>query len=369
MNEGIVHALNKLAYAYDTFFYQFTDWEKDDKFCELFRKKLKSQAYRCVFSVNYAPLLSNICEELGVLYISWVYDSPIHIRNMSSMTNSCNQIYFFDRGQALLFEQQGVCVGHLPLAVDTELWQKKIEGNRLLQKTDVSMVGQLYQTQYQYFTAPLDQYEKGYLEGIINAQLKIYGGYLIPELVTEKLLSSMNTIYKKVSSDGFQIQRRELEYLLAQEVTGRERYLALALLSKRFEVELYSADIDERLKDVVFQGYADYSSKMPQVFAKTKVNLNISLKTIRTGIPLRVLDIMGCGGFVISNYQEEIAEHFQIGQECEIYENLEDLVVKTEFYLHNEELRNRIAMAGCEKVKRDFSFEDRIRQILGGESR
>ena len=108
MNEGIVRALNKLAYAYDTFFYQFADWEKDDKFCELFRKKLKSQAYRCVFSVNYAPLLSNICEELGVLYISWVYDSPIHIRNMSSMTNSCNQIYFFDRGQALLFEQQGI---------------------------------------------------------------------------------------------------------------------------------------------------------------------------------------------------------------------------------------------------------------------
>lgn len=365
MNEGIEHALNKLVYAYDTFFYQFTDWEKDDKFCELFRDKLKSQAYRCVISVNYAPLISNICEELGVPYISWVYDSPIHIRNMSSMTNSCNQIYFFDRGQAQAFEQQGVCAKHLPLAVDSEGWQKIIGKHQLTQKTDVSMVGQLYQTQYQYFTAPLDQYEKGYLEGIINTQMKIYGGYLIPELITEKLLSSMNTIYKKVSSDGFQIQRRELEYLLAQEVTGRERYLALALLSKRFEVELYSADRDERLKDVVFRGYADYSSKMPQVFAKTKVNLNISLKTIRTGIPLRVLDIMGCGGFVISNYQEEIAEYFQIGQECEVYENLEDLVVKTEFYLHNEEIRNRIAMAGCEKVKRDFSFEDRIRQILG----
>ena len=143
MNEGIVRALNKLAYAYDTFFYQFADWEKDDKFCELFRKKLKSQAYRCVFSVNYAPLLSNICEELGVLYISWVYDSPIHIRNMSSMTNSCNQIYFFDRGQAQVFEQQGVCAKHLPLAVDSEGWQKITGKHQLTQKTDVSMVGQL----------------------------------------------------------------------------------------------------------------------------------------------------------------------------------------------------------------------------------
>ena len=365
MNEGIERALNKLEYPYDTFFYQFTDWERDDRFCELFREKLKSQTYRCVLSVNYAPLISDICEELGVLYISWVYDSPVHIRNTESMTNSCNRIYFFDRGQAQIFEQQGICAKHLPLAVDTEVWKRAIGGHPLTQKADVSMVGQLYQTQYQYFTAPLDQYERGYLEGIINAQMKIYGGYLIPELVTDKLLSSMNGVYKRVASDGFQMQRRELEYLLAQEVTGRERYLALALLSKRFDVELYSLDRDERLKDVVFCGYADYSSKMPQVFAQTRINLNISLKTIRTGIPLRILDIMGCGGFVMSNYQEELSEYFTIGQECEIYENLEDLVVKTEFYLHNEDLRRQIAVAGFEKVKRDFSFEERIKHMLG----
>lgn len=365
MNEGMERALNKLEYPYDTFFYQFTDWERDDRFCELFREKLKSQAYRCVLSVNYAPLISDICEELGVLYISWVYDSPVHIRNTESMTNSCNRIYFFDRGQAQIFEQQGICAKHLSLAVDTEVWKKVIGEHPLTQKVDVSMVGQLYQTQYQYFTAPLDQYERGYLEGIINAQMKIYGGYLIPELVTDELLSSMNGVYKRVASDGFQMQRRELEYLLAQEVTGRERYLALALLSKRFDVEFYSLDRDERLKDVVFCGYADYSSKMPQVFAQTRINLNISLKTIRTGIPLRILDIMGCGGFVMSNYQEELAEYFTIGQECEIYENLEDLVVKTEFYLHNEDLRRQIAVAGFEKIKRDFSFEDRIKHMLG----
>ena len=95
------------------------------------------------------------------------------------------------------------------------------------------MVGQLYQTQYQYFTAPLDQYEKGYLEGIINAQIKIYGGYLIPELVTEKLLSSMNTIYKKVSSDGFQIQRRELEYLLCTGSNWKRKVSCVGIIIKK----------------------------------------------------------------------------------------------------------------------------------------
>ena len=66
------------------------------------------------------------------------------------MTNSCNQIYFLIIGQAQVFEQQGVCAKHLPLAVDSEGWQKITGKHQLTQKTDVSMVGQLYQTQYQY---------------------------------------------------------------------------------------------------------------------------------------------------------------------------------------------------------------------------
>jgi len=115
---------------------------------------------------------------------------------------------------------------------------------------------------------------------------------------------------------------------------------------------------------VQFRGYVDYYSQMPNVFAESKINLNISLKTIRTGIPLRVLDVLGCGGFLISNYQEEIAEYFKIGEECEVYESLEDLVAKAEFYLQNEDVREKVALAGLERVKRDFTFEDRIKKII-----
>ncbi len=364
MNGGIEKALKKLEIAYDTFFYQFADWEQDDMFCEKFRKKLKDGRYLCVLSVNFAPLISDICQEMGLLYISWVYDSPLHIRNLKPLENSCNKIYFFDRGQAECYRQAGICAKHLPLAVDTEIFKAAIGDRRKLDTAEISMVGQLYQTEYNYFTAPLGAYLKGYLEGIINSQMKVYGGYLIPELVSEKLLNDMNGIYQRTATDGFQMGRRELEYMLAQEVTGRERYLALALLSNRFGVDVYSGDMDKRLKKVRFHGYMDYHTQMPKVFAESKINLNISLKTIRTGIPLRVLDIMGCGGFVISNYQEEIAEYFRVGEECEVYENLEDLVLKADFYLRNEELRQQIAVAGEERVKRDFTFEKRIRKLL-----
>ena len=365
LNKGMERALKKLDIGYDTFFYQFTDWEKDDVFLERLKKKIKGTDYRLVLSVNFSPLISEVCEEIGLPYISWVYDSPVHIKDLESMKRSCNHIYFFDRGQAEEYRRAGIPAKHLPLAVDVEVFGKAIAGAGTRKYgSEISLVGKLYQTDYSYFTAPLSEYLRGYLEGIVNSQMKVYGGYLIPELITQELLNKMNENYKKAAKDGFVMGRRELEFMLACETTGRERYLALSLLSRHYPVDLYSTDEDKRLNHVNYCGYADYYKEMPAVFAGSRVNLNISLKTVRTGIPLRVLDIMGCQGFVLSNYQEEIAEHFVPGEECVLYESLEDMYIKADYYLKHEAERERIAAAGYEKVKRDFAFEQRLRDMM-----
>lgn len=364
MNRGIENALRELALEYEVFFYQFTDWEKDDRFLELFRAELKKGEYAKVFSVNFAPLISQVCCELEIPYIAWVYDSPLHIRDLSVLANSCNRIFFFDRGQAEEHAKTGVDARYMPLAVDTEVFRLKVSRRqRENYQTDISLVGKLYQTEYHYYTDSLGEYLRGYLEGIIQSQQKISGGYLIPELITEELLDKMNKEYARLTG-GFQMGRRELEFMLACETTGRERYIALALLSAHYNVDLYSTDKDERLDKVNYRGYADYYTQMPLVFSESKINLNISLKTIRTGIPLRVIDVMGCGGFVLSNYQPELTEYFEVGRDCVIYEDTEDLFLKVKYYLSHEEERRKIAAAGYERVKHDFTFKDRIERML-----
>lgn len=364
MNEGIERALKKLNIEYDTYFYQFTDWEKDDAFLERFETYVKEKDFNVVLSVNFSPLISGICENRQILYISWIYDSPVHIRDLSPMKNSCNRIYVFDRGQAEEYQKAQIAAMYMPLAVDTELFGNRIAASKEGYNADISFVGALYQTKYQEYAAFLSEYRKGYLEGIIRSQMKVYGGYLIPELITEELLQNLNEDYRKKTNDTFLMGKRELEFMLACETTGRERYLALSLLSGHYPVDLYSQEMDEGLKKVNYRGYADYYKEMPVIFARSKVNLNISLKTIRTGIPLRVLDIMGCGGFVLSNYQQELLEYFVPGEECVVYENTEDLFLKADYYLKHEEERNRIAAAGLAKVKRDFTFETRLSNML-----
>ena len=93
MNKGMERALQKLEIPYDTFFYQFEDWEHDDRFLELFRKKIKECAYTDVLSVNFSPLVSQICEEVAIPYTAWVYDSPIHIRDTKCLFRSLSLIH------------------------------------------------------------------------------------------------------------------------------------------------------------------------------------------------------------------------------------------------------------------------------------
>ncbi len=76
------------------------------------------------------------------------------------------------------------------------------------------------------------------------------------------------------------------------------RYIYLNQLSKNNDVVVYTHEnCHDILPNAIYGGKIDYYDTMPSVFHNSKINLNITLKTIQTGIPLRAWDILGCGGF------------------------------------------------------------------------
>ena len=95
---------------------------------------------------------------------------------------------------------------------------------------------------------------------------------------------------------------------------------------------------------------------MPKVFRATQINLNVTVKNTQSGIPLRVLDILGSGGFLLSNYQSEVAEYFIPDTDFVYYESIEDAVEKVDFYLRNEDIRQEIAKNGCKKCQEEFNY-------------
>ena len=93
MGKGMERALHRLNIAYDTFFYQMNDWESDDWFAEQLEKRISQQAYDAVISVNFNPVISDVCQNHKLPYRAWVYDSPIHIRNIQALKNSYTKVY------------------------------------------------------------------------------------------------------------------------------------------------------------------------------------------------------------------------------------------------------------------------------------
>ena len=378
MRYGIEEAFKKLNIEYEVLDYNLADGEDNERFCSLIDEKLGTGAYDIVFSADFISAVSAVCMDRQVKYYSWVCDSLLNMDDLTPLLNECNEVFFFDRQQAAGYAAAGVNAHHLPLATSAELFDRVINGtgrdnatNGKMEKyrADVALVTQLFETNYEACTSALQPYLKGYLEGIIAAQSKLYGAYLIPELVRADLIEAMNMCYadKTKTVNGiknFRISERELEYMLACEVTNRDIRKALSLLAPHCDTVLYSPNAVSGIDGLRQRGFVDYLTKMPLAFKNSMINLNISFKAIQSGIPLRVLDIMACGGFVLTNYQDEIAEYLRPGEACVMYESVEDMYEKASFYLEHDTERAQIAAKGRALVEREFTFESRIREML-----
>ena len=136
------------------------------------------------------------------------------------------------------------------------------------------------------------------------------------------------------------------------------------MLSQQYSIALYTKEPSPFLPQVDNRGEIDYYTQMPFVFKNSKINLNITLRSIQTGIPLRAMDIMGCGGFLLTNFQADFLDFFQPDIDFVYYEDYEDLIEKTNYYLTHEKERLQIAKKGYEKVKQYHNYPVRIEEII-----
>ena len=159
-------------------------------------------------------------------------------------------------------------------------------------------------------------------------------------------MGSINRFYESFGQKAAALTRCGLSHAVALEITQRERSEILKRANSRFDTHLYTytSALEEGMP--ANYGPLKYYEEMPFVFRNSKLNLNITLKDIRLGIPLRALDIMGSRGVFMSNYQPELAEMFENGKDAVLYESVEDAVEKMDFYLKRDDLREKIARNG-----------------------
>lgn len=330
-----------------------------------------------VFTVNFFPAISYTCNHFKVPYVCWSVDSPVPELFSNALKNEYNRIFLFDKAQYDFFAPVNPsCIHYLPLATNVKRWEQVIlsmtEEDYRQYGSDVSFVGSLYTEKCKYDTlvssGKLSDYTRGFVDGLIESQLHVYGYNFIMDNLTDRVVSEIASADPQFyhGTDTFMDTDR---YLVAHQYIGMklaavERQRTLAALSEHFSVNLYTRSDASTLPKVHNRGGASTLTEMPKVFQASKINLNMTMRPIETGLSLRVWDVLGCGGFLLTNYQAELPSYFEIGKDLDAYESLPELLEKVQYYLTHEEERIEIAIHGYEKTARLHSYENRLAEMM-----
>lgn len=326
------------------------------------------------FSFDYYHSLSEACYKSNVQYISWVWDCPHLALWSTTVRYATNRIFLFDREMFRKLNDRGVNhIYYLPLAVDISSFQRTIreDNGKSIGKwgNEVAFVGNLYNDSKMALfdkITYLPPYLQGYFDALFKSQSKIWGGDILSKSISDNAWQEIRNYIHMDLGNSYEegVYEMFVTDILHKKVSQIERKQMCSMLARLFSFSLFTGSDTSYDTSIDNRGYVNYLTEMPLVFHYSKINIQITIRSITSGISQRVLDVLGCEGFLLTNYQQEIAEYFEDGVDLVMYHSMEDLCSKIRYYLDHEEERKAIAHAGYLKVCRLFTYEKMVDSLL-----
>lgn len=371
--EGISNAFDRLGIEVIIMDRKFTSVDYDTEYASELGGLIKANPdVNCVFTINFQPIIARCCRIFKLPYLSWTVDCPSFQLYSETVAYPTNRIFLLDRMQTQKFQPLNPdCIFHMPLGCDVPTWDsiRVTPEEHKMYDCDVSFVGSLYseKTKYNVIEKDLPDRMRGFVDGLINAQLNVYGYNFIEDSLTDEWAKEFKKYadWAPLGSDYVEdVKGIVADTYIGYKCTEQERIKTFQAISEHYNMDLWTLSDTSMLPKVNVRGGADSNNMMPQIIKCSKINLNLTNRPIKTGLPLRIFDLMGAGGFVISNYQAEIPELFVPGEDIVLYDSIPDLLDKIGYYLEHEEERLQIARNGYEKVKKYHSYDVRLKEMF-----
>ena len=102
-----------------------------------------------VFTINFFPLMAEVCHIYHLPYLAWTVDSPVLELFSDALCYDTNHIFIFDRGSCLrLSDKNPGHIHHLPLGCNPSSREKTFrsasDAQRQRFSSDIAFVGSLY---------------------------------------------------------------------------------------------------------------------------------------------------------------------------------------------------------------------------------
>lgn len=366
---GTVFALVRMGHEIEIYHKSSEELEDDEETGRQLGFYLQSRKPDFVLSNVFTKEVARTTCRLEIKYAVWSVDSPAYSTWVPEAGFDNCYLFYFDYKECELKRQSGCSnVYHLPLAADIVWSNQLVITDEEIKKygCDMSFVGGLYtQNRYDQMIELLSPKLQSALSDIMEESAFVWDGqdrlHMPPDLVRMiKQEHSELFDYPCAMPDEYFFRT----YFMGRKLTQLERTLMMELLTQQYGIHLYARNTDRVPESVRRFPEISALKEAPKVFYSSKINLNITLRSIASGVPARVFDIMSVGGFVLSNWQEEIPELFEEGEEIVTYKTPEELIDKADYYLRHDDERIRVGVNGYRKVKERYTYEQQMDKII-----
>lgn len=138
----------------------------------------------------------------------------------------------------------------------------------------------------------------------------------------------------------------------------------IAAVKKAFGRRLRLHGLTNIKKNLYFNlkfGFPGWVSPLPftqyvPFYQRAKIGINVHNRGDYTVGSYRLFDLPANGVMQISDGGQYLEQFYAVGEEIESYRNADDLIDKVKYYLKHDEERERIALNGFMRVRKDYNI-------------
>jgi spore maturation protein CgeB len=329
--------------------------------------EIRDYAPDLVFTVNHLGfdregLLLDTLHRLRVPSVSWYVDSPAIILSLYDGPQSDLAFIFvwdptyIPEVRSLGFER----VFPLPLATDPEVFSPERARGKW-RRQPVTFVGNslVGSVQQKLARLPDSQDFRELFNRLCRACKPLHTRGLDSLLVSAGLQE--DPLIRGLDRQGLS----DLKAALLWQVTLEYRLGCIRELAP-FEPVIYG---DSGWRELLGKGFVrrpevNYYDELPQVYGATAINFNATSLQMKAAVNQRIFDAPAAGGFVLTDFREQLAELFEVGEEVACFGEAGEIPELVSFYLKHPQVREKMTAKARGRVLAEHTYRHRVAVML-----
>lgn len=312
----------------------------------------------CVMGVNHHGFdeggkIADLLSQLSIPVVFWYLDDFRFIAlNGNVQANFLTAIFTFEKTHIPVIKAQGFeHVFHLPSASAINPLKDYSDNSYSYLQNAVSFIGGTFNS------SKNTRFNMVYPELLKNLQQKIDFKILHTKLVDEILEVQGGLFFTKEEVHHY------ASYVMCEATRVYRANILEKVISQNFHVFGDQSWKEYNINGTV-HGAVDNETMAPFIFHHSLINLNISSQQLGSTVNLRVFEVPASGGFLLTDWKDELSELFEIDNELAIYRSIDEMNEMISFYQSNPAMREKIIDKARQRVLNEHLVIHRMQEMI-----